>query len=76
MASEPWTVRMRLIRRKRRSRATPAASAWPMASPICTTRDRTAGVIVYGGLRGDMRSVAVRRRRVVMNQVRRGGTRP
>ena len=38
MASEPWIVRMRLIRRRCKSCEMPAASARPIASPICSTR--------------------------------------
>ena len=50
MASEPRIVRMRLMRRRRGSCAAPAASARPIASPICSTRESMPGVIAYGGL--------------------------
>ena len=43
-------LRMRLMRRSRRSCETAAVSARPMASPISSARERMREVIVYGGL--------------------------
>ena len=50
MASDPWIVRMRLMRRKRKSRAASSRTDnCPTASAMRATSETMAGVRVQGG---------------------------